>query len=213
MTLTEEEEIMMEEARTQIQSANIQNQQLNNANQQQQNFMEDKDKGMAEEQLDLSEDIAMIENLLRGRIIKRTEQGVEYWSDPEDESQKILNEYGVRLIMKTIIFYLSKRRLLSNYTVEEINFKMLDFTEELSDLIFMKYREMGLDTPDKRKCYPMLVREIQDAVHDVYLRALGGKERDSIRKHWNLNEQVGMPMSNNQRGGGRQSIFQRNPLR
>jgi len=213
MVLTEEEELMIEEARTQIQSANLQNQQLNNVNQSNASFMEDKDRGMAEEQLNLSDELERIEHLLRGHIIKKDKQGVEYWDEPEDESMKILNEYGVRLLMKTISFYLSKRKLLSNYTIEEVNLKMLDFTEELNDLVFMKYRELGMDDSEKRKCYPMMIREIQDSVHDVYLRALGGKERDSIRKHWNLNEQVGTPVMTNQRGGGRQSIFQRNPLR
>ena len=77
-----------------------------------------------------------------------------------------------------------------------------DIAEDISDLMFMKYREIGLDTPEKRKCYPILVREIQDSIHDVYLRALNGKERDSIRKRWNLNEQVGSPIGNLQQGGG-----------
>lgn len=116
-----------------------------------------------------------------------------------DTSMQPLNEFGVRIIMKVVSFYLSKRKLLSNYSEEMINEKMEDFSTELADLIFMKYREMGLDTPDKRKMYSIIVREIQDAVHDVYLRALCGKERDSLRRHLNINENIGgMP---NQPGG------------
>jgi len=212
--MTPEEELMLEQARTQIETANLQTQQLQNQNMTQAGYMEQQDKGMAEEQLDLSEEIERIENLLRGRIIKKDEQGIEYWSEPETEEQKLLNEYGIRLIMKTITFYLAKRKLLSNYTAEQIDMKMLYFTEDLIDLIFMKYREIGLDTPDKRKCYPILVREIQDAVHDVYLRAMGGKERDSIRKRWNLNEQIGTPMNMGGNNKGGMSLFNpRNYLR
>jgi len=150
----------------------------------------------------MSEDLERIEHLLRGHIIKRDENGIEKWDEPDRDEDKLLNEYGIRLLMKTITFYLSKRKLLSNYSEEQINEKMFDISEDISDLIFMKYREIGLDTPEKRKCYPILVREIQDSIHDVYLRALNGKERDSIRKRWNLNEQVGSPIGNLQQGGG-----------
>ena len=201
--MTPEEMMMLEQVKAEIEGSKLQNQQAQNQNMNQAQFLEQQDKGMAEEQLDLSSELEKIEHLLRGHIIKKDNQGIEYW-DAGDESNRLLNEYGVRLLMKTISFYLSKRKLLSNYDEETINHKMYDFVEDLSDLIFMKYREIGLDTPDKRKCYPIMVREIQDSVHDVYLRALGGKERDSIRKHWNLNEQVGNIANNsNQNGGSR----------
>lgn len=200
--MTPQEELMIESARTQIEASNLQSQQVQNSSNQQAQWLENQEKGMAEEQLNMAEELEKIEHLLRGHIIQRDKNGVEYWDAPEEDNMKLLNEYGVRLLMKTISFYLSKRKLLSNYDEQQVNDKMLDFTEDLSDLIFMKYREIGLDTADKRKCYPILVREIQDAVHDVYLRALGGKERDSIRKRWNLNEQVGSPLPNLQKGGG-----------
>jgi len=168
--------------------------------------MEEQEKSMVLDQLDLSEELERIEHLLRGHIIKNG----EWDTDAAEDCPPSLNEYGVRVIMKFISFYLNKNKLLSNYDSETINSKMEDFSIELADLIFMKYREMGLDTSEKRKMYSIIVREIQDAVHDTYLRALGGKERDSLRKHWNITENMGgnNPANFNQRRSG-MSLFRR----
>ena len=208
MTLNQDEILMLEQAKAETEAARLQSQQLQNQNVTQAQFMEEQDKGMAESQLDLSEELERIEHLLRGHIIKKDkETQLEYWDEPtaEQDNMRLLNEYGVRLIMQILNMYLSKRKLLANYGEDEINWKMKKFAIELADLIFTKDREMGLDTPDKRKCYSMLVMEIKDAVHDIYSRALGGKERDSIRKRWNLNEQIGNNLNNMNQQGGRTS--------
>ena len=189
--MNQEEELMMEQAQASIDAQRAQAGNLTSNSLLQAQAGEEQEKGLAEEQLDLSEELERIEHLLRGHIVKRDEQGGTYWDEPEDESLRPLNDYGVRVLMKTISIYLSKRKLLSNYDEDTINQKMEDFSIELADLIFMKYGEMGLDDSEKRKMYSMIVREIQDSVHDVYLRALGGKERDSIRKHWNIQENMG----------------------
>ena len=189
--MTEDEMKMLEQAQAQINMANTQAQSGQAQAVQQNMNIEQAERSMAQDQLDLSEEKNEIEHLLRGHIIKKLPDGSFDWVPAQNEDEQPLNEYGVRLIMKIVSFYLCKRKLLSNYDEETINTKMLDFTDELSDLIFMKYREMGLDTPEKRKTYSMIVREVQDAVHDVYLRALGGKERDSLRRHLNINENMG----------------------
>lgn len=197
MTLTEEEKRMIEEAQEAVRTAELQLQRSNNQIALQ-SMMENEEKGIAEQQLDLGEELERIEHLLRGHILKRDEQGIYYWH--EDPENAHLNEKGVRMLIQVITFYLSKRKLLSNYSEEQVNEKMYDFQIELATLIYMKYEEMGLDTPDKRKIYPMLVRMIVDSVHDIYLRALGGIERSSLRKRWNLNENIGTGLNLNQGG-------------
>jgi len=193
-----EEAAYLEQIESQIAAAKAQTSATGMQNYTQGAMLEEQEKGMVQDQLDLSSEIQRIENLLRGKIIKIDKEGNEYWDEPTDDTMRPLNDYGVRLIMKIVNFYLTKNKLLSNYDEDTINVKMEDFSIELTDLIFMKYREMGFDTADKRKMYSMVVREIQDAVHDVYLRALGGKERDSLRKHWNISENVGgMQMQQN----------------
>ena len=197
MTLTEDEELMLEQARTQLDRADLQNQQLQNVNQSQSNFMEDKEKGMAEEQLDVSKELAKIQHLLQGDTIALDANGVEYW-ESANENDKIFNEHGVRSIMQVLNIYVTKVKLLANYNEEEIRFKMLKFSNEIADYIFLNTTEFGMNTSNKRKSYSIIVIAIKDMVHDIYSRAMGGKERDSIRKHWNLNENVGTPMMNRQ---------------
>ena len=78
--------------------------------------------------------------------------------------------------------YLNRNTILSNYSEDVINEKMMDFGYEITDLFFLKYESMGLDNIEKRKLYPMLVRQLIDTVHSSYLRALHGGERESLRE-------------------------------
>jgi len=202
--MNEEDKLLIEQAKAQIAASHSDATVKQTQATAQSTIIEEQEKSMVLDQLDLSEELARIEHLLRGHIIK-IKDGEEYWDEIEDERcPPSLNEYGVRIIMKFISFYLNKNKLLSNYSEEVINRKMEDFSIELADLIFMKYREMGFDTCEKRKMYSVVVREIQDAVHDTYLRALGGKERDSLRKHWNISENMNTPtpFNNKQTGMG-----------
>ena len=191
MNEQQEDATIMAQAQAAILAQQAQAGQLNTSAYAQAQQMEKEEKGLAEEQLDLTEELERIEHLLRGHLIKRDSAGIPYWDDDVDEKMQPLNEYGIRRIMKILNMYLCKRKLLSNYTAEQVMEKMEDFATELCDLIFMEYREMGLDTSDKKKMYSMLCRELQDAVHDVYNRALNGKERESIRKHWSIQETMG----------------------
>lgn len=190
--MNEEDQLIMDQAKAQIAAANTANNLQQSQTAGQTAMMEEQERSMVLEQLDLSEELERIEHLLRGHIIKRDDNGNTYWDDTiTADCPPSLNEYGVRVIMKYISFYLTKNKLLSFYEAEVIDRKMEDFSIELADLIFMKYREMGLDTPEKRKMYSVIVREIQDSVHDTYLRAMKGKERESLRKHWNITENMG----------------------
>jgi len=53
---------------------------------------------------------------------------------------------------------------------------------------------------EKLKDFDMIMREIQDCVHDTYLRALNGSERSSLRKHWNITENMGSNNNLNNNG-------------
>lgn len=132
-------------------------------------------------QLDLSEELERIEHILRGDVIRHNNEGKEMWMEQTDDSLKPFNEYGVQLIMNIINFYLNRNTVLSNYSEEMIDWKIKDLGDEIADMIFMKYEKMGMDTMEKKKLYPMIVREILDTVHSAYLRALHGGERESLR--------------------------------
>ena len=133
-------------------------------------------------QLDMKEDKDKIYHLLRGdKIVQDKDTGEIYYEEAKDDRFKPFNEFGVQLIMNILSFYLSKNIILSNYSEDTINWKVYDFGNEVADLIFNRYEEMGMDTKEKIKMYPMIVRELVDTVHSAYLRAYHGGERESIR--------------------------------
>lgn len=229
-----------------LNEANINTQQYNQTHQSL--ALQEQEKSMIKEQLDLTEELEMIENLLRGNILTKDEIGNPVWKRPDDSEMIILSEYGIQLIMNTITFYINKNTLLSNYDEETIAIKMEDFTIDLTDTIFMEYekvfhypsfedcvnklkeridkkvelrkfayeligknvneeeikeqilkefegriekeiekiREQSIK--NKLKRYSILIREIQDAIHSTYLRALWGQERRTIRQHIHVTE-------------------------
>lgn len=151
-------------------------------------------------QLDLKEDLDRLYHLLNGHTVKEDHQGNITYEDPKDSNLKPFNEFGVQLIMNIMSFYLNRNTLLSNYDEATINWKVLDFGREISDLILCRYKEMGMDNLEKIKMYPMIVRELVDTVHSAYLRALDGGERDSLRTARTINqhENIGQPNILNQ---------------
>lgn len=132
-------------------------------------------------QLELDTILERIEHMLRGD--KPTwESGSIIWKKPESDNEKILNDFGVAEIMRVLSNYVNRNTILSNYKEEVINEKMFDLGNELADLFFLKYEAMGLNSLEKRKLYPIIVRELVDVVHSSYLRALHGGERESLRE-------------------------------
>lgn len=132
-------------------------------------------------QLELDSILERIEHMLRGdRPTFRN--GSIIWLPPTNEKEIILNIFGVAEVMRVLSNYVNRNTILSNYREETINEKMYDLGMELSDLFYLKYEDMGLDTLGKRKLYPIIVRELVDVCHSAYLRALHGGERESLRE-------------------------------
>lgn len=132
-------------------------------------------------QLELDSILERVEHMLRGDRVT-FKDGSLIWEPTKENSQKILNAFGVAEIMRVLSLYLNRNTILSNYREEVINAKMFDLGNELADLFFLKYEAMGLNSLEKRKLYPILVRELVDVVHSAYLRALHGGERESLRE-------------------------------
>jgi hypothetical protein len=138
-------------------------------------------------QLELDSILERVEHILRGDKPTMS-NGNMIFIPPINDDDKLFNDNGVAEIMRILSMYLNRNTILSNYDEETINWKVLDFGYEVSDLIFLKYEEMGLDTLEKRKRYPMIVRELVDSVHSSFLRALNGGERDSLRQARSINQ-------------------------
>ena len=165
-------------------------------------------------QLELDSILERIEHMLRGDK-PSWESGSIVWKKPSQDEEKILNDFGVAEVMRVLSMYLNRNTVLSNYREETINEKMFDLGNELADLFFLKYEAMGLNSLEKRKLYPIIVRELVDVVHSSYLRALHGGERESLRESRTVaqTEQMGMGGVTINTGAGQQTRGILNPMR
>lgn len=131
-------------------------------------------------QLELDTILERIEHLLRGD--KPTwSNGSIIWKEA-GEDDRVFSEKGVAEMMRLLSNYVNRNTILSNYSEDTINMKMYDLGNEVSDLIYLKYESFGLLNLEKRKLYPIIVRQVVDIVHSAYLRALHGGERESLRE-------------------------------
>ena len=146
----------------------------------------EQEKSMVKDQLDLTEELERIENLLRGNILIKNKDGVAEWTAPKDPEMVILSDHGIHLIMNTITFYINKNTLLSNYDEATILTKMEDFATTLADNIFMEYEKV-FKYPTFEECKQVLLDRI-DKKAELRQFALGlagvekskGKIRDEF---------------------------------
>lgn len=132
-------------------------------------------------QLELNDILERAEHILRGDV-PSFQDGHIIWKDNPTPENNPLNAVGVQEIMKILALYVNRNKVLSDYTNDEIKFKVFDFGRAVNNLIFMRDHEFGMNTEEKRKNYEMLVREMVDIVHDTYKRALDGAEKRSLRE-------------------------------
>ena len=138
-------------------------------------------------QLELDSILERVEHMLRGDKPKFV-NGNLIFVPAIDDKDRILNDFGVAEIMRILSMYLNRNTILSNYDEETINFKVYDFGNEVADLFYLKYEDMGLNSLEKRKLYPIIIRELVDTVHSSYLRALHGGERQSLHESRSVNQ-------------------------
>jgi len=109
-------------------------------------FQQEQQLSIATEQLNMTDEIERLSNLLRGRFQERNkETGEMEWRDSIDNSTRILSEEGVQFVLNSMGFYLHKGTLLSNYDEDTILVKMEDYAESLNDTLFMRSQIYFLD--------------------------------------------------------------------
>lgn len=133
----------LEELENQLQFERNKN--IQSANNQMSMILPD-DDNLIRYQLDLKEIQEKIYHLLKGDVITEDKQGNIIYAPPEDDNLKPFNEFGTQLIMNIMSFYLNRNTLLSNYDEETIKWKILDFGNEISDLILCRYKDMMITT-------------------------------------------------------------------
>lgn len=149
-------------------------------------------------QLELNDILERAEHILRGDIAKFEDGHIIWKSNPNPENNP-LNDVGVQEVMKILSMYINRNTILSDYSNQEINLKVFDFSRAINNLIFMRDFEFGMNTEEKRKTYEMLVTELKDIVHSAYKRALDGSEKRSLREMISITQATS---TSSQLGGG-----------
>lgn len=140
-------------------------------------------QNIVEWELDFRPELEDIERLLKCSIIKKDSQGNEYWAENPDAAKVFFNELGVNDILRTIRLLVNKNKVLSNYTIDEIQIRVKMLQNELRVKIYNNYELYGMDNDYKMNNYSMIILAIGSMIEDAYRRAMGGEG------HKGLNEQ------------------------
>lgn len=177
--MNSEEEVLFKQMEDALKNANSKNQMYETYYNQQNNNPQN--AHTLRDQLDLNAEMEKIENLLRGKIRKAVKDEATQitsieWVEPADKEMVILSDYGIHLILNTISWYINKNTLLSNYDLDTILEKMEDFTNDLTDTIFMEYEKV-FQYPTLEECKTVLEERIKKQV-DIkkFARELIGEE-------------------------------------
>ena len=145
-------------------------------------FAQQQDTNLIAYQLGLDEILDRIEHLLKGDIVEEDGEGNIIYKPSKNEDLIVLNDYGVKLIMNLISFYLNRNTILSHHNSDRIYEILYDLGFELADLIYISYDKMGMNTKQKQARHIMLTMNILHTIESTYNRALYGGERDSLRE-------------------------------
>jgi len=144
-------------------------------------FSSQKMDDMARYQLELNDLLEQTEHILKGDIVT-IKQGVKVWGTNPHPEKNPLNDEGVRKIMLELQTYINRHIILGDYEENDINRIMRDYGKKLTNFLFMKYEEMGMDTEEKRQEYTSIIINVVNLVYASYSRAKDGGERRSLRE-------------------------------
>lgn len=148
-------------------------------------------QNIVEWQLDFTSELLDIERLLRNQRPEKQKDGNVVYVDPPKE-ERIFNERGIQTILKLLKWYLNKNIVLSNFKEDVIDLRLHQFANALRRLIYLNYKDFGLDTDYKIKHYEMMTINIVDIIEAAYNRAFKGGERDSLRSVRTVTQQQQM---------------------
>ena len=194
MSVTEEELLRQYEKELALSSIPIQTQQNPYsssmfANQQKQNLIE--------WELDFKPELEAIERLLKCDIIKRDENGNEYWAENPDKERIFLNELGVNDVMRNITLINNKGKALSYYRIDEISLRVKIIVHEIRVLVYNNSELYGIDNDYKMNNYSMTVLSIGSVIEDVYRRAMNGETHKGLADQRIVTQNDGLNNNNN----------------
>lgn len=171
-------------------------------------FDEEEKDDLTRFQLDISKTKSDISHWLNGDTPEEDNKGKVKWEKNEKDEYRVLNEFGRREVMRIVNMYLTKDVILSNLREEKINQICQDIGEELNDLFFEKYDEIGLDSDSRLKNYSSIIVTVVHIIYITLMRAEGGKERKSVTENRIVNQTEINPMNYPRQGG-----FSLNPFK
>ena len=136
-------------------------------------------QNLVEWELDFKDELVEIERLLRCDILVSDEKG-EHWVPNPNKEEVFLNNSGVSDILRKLRLLVNKNKVLSNYTIDEINKRVKILGHELRTLIYNNYEMYGIDNEYKMHNYPIVVLSIMCIIEDTYRRALGGETHKAL---------------------------------
>ena len=129
-------------------------------------------------QLELDSILERIEHMLRGDKPQFI-GGSLIFVPPKTNKERIMTDFGVAEVMRILSMYLNRNTILSNYDEETINWKVLDFGINLSDLIYLKYEQM-FASETFAECYNDLFGKMQGELDDSNIMELENKDTGII---------------------------------
>jgi hypothetical protein len=137
-------------------------------------------QNLIELELDFKTELEAIERLLRCDVLIKDNDGNEVWGPNPDSSKVFFNEVGVSDFLRNLVVLVNKNKVLANYSIEEINDRVLQIKHEIRILIYNNYEMYGMDNPYKMNNYSMIVISIGSIIEDAYRRALNGETHKGL---------------------------------
>jgi hypothetical protein len=166
---------------------------------QQSSFVTREQESLVKWQLELNDILERTEHILRGDE-PEFKNGHLIWTKNKKPEDNLLNDVGVKAILKILALYVNRNTILSDYENDEIRYKVLDFGRRVNNLLFTKAEEFGIDTEEKEKEKEILIGELVDIVHSSYKRALKGGERRSLREMISISQNTQLQNGVNAQG-------------
>lgn len=107
----------------------------------------------------------------------------------EDCKKELQKRIENKMDIKIFGIELIRKKEATAEEKKEIEEKILKEIEPVIERELAKIKEQIIK--NKLKRFLIIMREVQDAVHSTYLRALGGQERRTLREHIHISENKG----------------------
>jgi len=137
-------------------------------------------QNLIEWELDFSSELKDIERLLRCDILVVDDDGNESWQPNPKKEEIFMNNSGVSDFLRQLKLLVNKNKVLSYYTIEEINKRVRMISHEIRTLIYNNYEKYGIDNEYKMNNYSMVVLTIMSIIEDAYRRALNGETHKAL---------------------------------